>query len=339
MSSPPAGERKPQLPERVQIAVWGFGVVVLLLAIVAFLAGAQVSERDLSEVGILGHLYHAIGLFVVGGMDLGMPKNDPLVPGLVLWFAYFAAPGVTVATVVLAFLKTFADRAIVQMPLDHHIVLVGHGRLARAYLDVIERLEPDRQVMVVHPDTELLPANTRSRRHVRGDIRDLAVQRQLRLDRAEAVMLLTRDDLLNIEAATAISSSEPRLANRMVVHLADIGLKRLITGDRKKGLSSTVFFKMGDSDQEASKGSLLAIAPSQLINSHRIAARHMVLHDLLPASPRPKPKTPSSSRASAASARPSWSCSSARPRGASTPWWWWMSRPTPGSASSPIRWA
>lgn len=289
MSAHPPQHRaspRPHLPERVQLVVWGLGVVVLFLALVAFLTGAQVTERDLSQTGFFGHLYHAIGLFVVGGMDLGLPKSDPLVPGLLLWVVYFAAPGVTVATVVLAFLRTFAERAIVQMPLDHHIVLVGNGRLARAYLDVIEHLESDRQVMVVHPatTTEPLPLNTRSRRHVQGDIREPAVQRPLRLDRAEAVMLLTDDDLHNIEAATAISSTEPRLANRMVVHLADIGLKRLIIGDTDgKGVgASMLFFKMGDADQDARKGSLLAVAPSQLINSHRIAARHMVMHDLLP---------------------------------------------------------
>ena len=57
--------------------------------------GVEVSERDLTGEGLLGRLYYVLGLFVLGGLDLGTPMGGPAFGRVLLWFAYFGAPLIT----------------------------------------------------------------------------------------------------------------------------------------------------------------------------------------------------------------------------------------------------
>ena len=54
-----------------------------------------VSERDLADAGILTRAYYTLGLFFLGGLDLGTPVGGPEAARTVLWLAYFAAPLIT----------------------------------------------------------------------------------------------------------------------------------------------------------------------------------------------------------------------------------------------------
>lgn len=285
MPSSPSQAPPPAPSPGLGASIGGFGVV-LLLGWGAFMMGAEVSERELGSLSWLGHLYNAMGLFVVGGLDLGVPSGGPVAARTMLWACYFAAPIVTVAAVVQAFLRAFADKARVHLPLRDHIVLLGEGRIGRLYLEVIQRLEPDRQVVWVGPHDRRAPRQASAARYVSGDLRHPSVQEQCRLDNAVAVVILTDDDHVNLEAATAVVAAHERLANRLVVHLHDIRLKRLVqrAGSAPGGapLSTTLFGRLGEASTQAAQGSVLATAQGQIFNSHRIAARHLVLRELLP---------------------------------------------------------
>jgi len=55
-------------------------LVVLALTVLAFRNGVNVSDRgDIPNDAFLVQLYYAIGLFALGGMDLGMPTGGPRV--------------------------------------------------------------------------------------------------------------------------------------------------------------------------------------------------------------------------------------------------------------------
>ncbi len=73
------------------------------------------------------------------------------------------------------------------------------------------------------------------------------------------MVLVTGNDMVNLEAAADIARATPALAGKVVVHLADIGMKRTLKG----GPSGA-----------------LPVAPDHVFNAHRIAARHLVLGEL-----------------------------------------------------------
>ncbi len=53
-------------------------LLVLALAVLAFRNGVNVSDRgDIPDDVFFVQLYYAIGLFALGGMDLGMPTGGP----------------------------------------------------------------------------------------------------------------------------------------------------------------------------------------------------------------------------------------------------------------------
>jgi hypothetical protein len=71
-------------------------VVVTAAGWIASEAGAQVSERPgIHADGHLTILYNTLGLFVLVGLDIGVPNGGPGWAQTVLWFAYFAAPAIT----------------------------------------------------------------------------------------------------------------------------------------------------------------------------------------------------------------------------------------------------
>jgi hypothetical protein len=60
-----------------------------------------VSDRpEVLGAGILTHLYYSLGLFVLGGLDLGVPIDGPNGARIALWLAYFLAPLVTTGVLV-----------------------------------------------------------------------------------------------------------------------------------------------------------------------------------------------------------------------------------------------
>ena len=75
-------------------------VLVFLAGLLAFIGGAEVSEMDIRELGILGKAYYTIGLFILAGIDIGVPSVGPGWAQAMLWFAYFAAPAITTSAVV-----------------------------------------------------------------------------------------------------------------------------------------------------------------------------------------------------------------------------------------------
>ena len=71
-----------------------------IFAMVGFQMGVAVTDRPgLPEASLVTHIYYSLSLFVMGGVDLGMPVGGPLLGRYLLWLAYFAAPVLAASTV------------------------------------------------------------------------------------------------------------------------------------------------------------------------------------------------------------------------------------------------
>ena len=80
---------------------WMAVALIFLLGLVAFANGVALSARpDVTQATILEQTYYILGLFVVGGLDLGMPNGGPVWAQTLLWIAFFGAPLLTASAVV-----------------------------------------------------------------------------------------------------------------------------------------------------------------------------------------------------------------------------------------------
>lgn len=201
------------------------------VALTAFSLGVETTERDLEDAGLLVRLYYSAGLFVLGGLDLGTPTGGSVFGRDLMWFAYFSAPLVTTGVVAEGLLRAIRPQWMQLRGLHDHVVLVGLGSLGMLYLEGLRRSDPNRQVLVVDRDRSRANVKEAIDRHgvrfVQGDITHRVTRDVLRLDRAAGVVVMTKDDLLNLEAAWDIHDDQPDTL--VVVHVADIAMRRRLS--------------------------------------------------------------------------------------------------------------
>jgi len=236
--------------------------LVIGLGLVALEAGVELSERPgIGRAPLPARLYYLLGLFVFGGLDLGVPSGGPPWARDLLWLVYFAAPAITTTALIEGLLLILSPQAWRLRRLRGHVVIGGCGRLALRYLDRLRQTSPKTPVLVVERRAENPHARVIAERPrtevLYGDVASDAVLQSLGLERALSVILLTGDDHANLDAASRICRIRPQLARRTLVHVSDIRLLRVLEHG-------------GILDQVAK------------FNGYRSAARHLVANTLLP---------------------------------------------------------
>ncbi|MEM1415909.1 MAG: NAD-binding protein, partial [Myxococcota bacterium] len=216
------------------------------LALGAFALGAGFSERALDPLGtpagIVERVYFVAGLFVLGGLDLGIPTG-PNPARALLWVVYFLAPAITGGALVEGGLRLLRPDLWVRYRLRDHFVVIGAGRLGHLFLEALLVKEGVRQrecpVVVVDAEgNDDLAGELRRRfgaHFIRADIRKPATHQMLALGRARGVVVLTSDDLANLEAAAAMQDQHPGLP--VLAHVADLELRREL--DALRGTART----------------------------------------------------------------------------------------------------
>lgn len=262
MESPGRARAARRLFHPVRALVWrGLAfALVYLIGFVGLSSGVEVSERALAGAGVAARAYYALGLFVLGGLDLGTPVAGPAFGRALLWAAYFLAPLITASALVETAVRLVSPLALRFRPLTRHVVLAGAGRLTLLYVRRLRERDRGRTIVVVErePDRAFVGELRAVHRAtvVKGDVTSDQVLRSLRLDRAHRVLLLTGDDFANLDAAARIMRLAPRLKGRIVAHLSNLGLMRE-TADSSVGRACEIF------------------------NGHESAARSLVRNHLL----------------------------------------------------------
>lgn len=191
-----------------------------------------VSERDVTGASAATRAYYTLGLFVLGGLDLGTPQGGPPLGRALLWASYFLAPVITASALLEAALRIIAPLTLRARRLKGHVVVAGGGRLALLYLKKLREDDRRTPVLVVernplHPHMSELQDVYRAI-VVTGDITSNAVLHRLRVQRARQVMLLTGDDFTNLDAAAKILTLAPQLRHHIVSHVSDLQFMRAV---------------------------------------------------------------------------------------------------------------
>jgi FlaA1/EpsC-like NDP-sugar epimerase len=216
---------------------WWLAVLFFTFALAGLLSGVSLSERlDVTDAPFLTKAYYSLGLFVVGGLDLGTPQGGPLLGRVLLWIAYFGAPLLTASAVIDAVLTAVAKRRWRLTRIKDHIVIVGSGNLTTSYLRVLRAHDLTVPVVVVdtniNPVRELELAESFGVTVMIGDITHEFLLKELRLRRAKRMLMLGSDDFLAFEAASKVLRLYPNLQDNVIIHCASLRFLRAISDTR-----------------------------------------------------------------------------------------------------------
>ena len=212
---------------------WMAVALIFLMGLVAFANGVALSARpDVTQATILEQTYYILGLFVVGGLDLGMPTGGPVWAQTLLWIAFFGAPLLTASAVVEAVLRMLNPQQWLLRNLQDHVVIFGSGELTISYLRLLRRENRNCRVIVVDTEFESIREQELQQKYgvatVVGDLTLGFLRKQLKLKRAKRVLLLGKNDFQAFEAATRVLESAPNLKFRVVIHCQNLRFMRTL---------------------------------------------------------------------------------------------------------------
>ncbi len=191
---------------------------------------------DIADAPFVVKAYYSMGLFVVGGLDVGTPIGGPLYGRVLLWIAFFGSPLLAASAVIEAVLHVMSPQRWRLRRLRNHIVIVGSGDMTMSYLRVLRSHESNVRVVVVDQNIdrvrELELTETFNVTVVVGDITHDFLIKSLRLKRSQRVMLLGEDNFLAFEAASKILKLHPHLESRIILHCSNLRFLRAMQETR-----------------------------------------------------------------------------------------------------------
>lgn len=212
-------------------------ITIFLCGLVGFAMGVDVSERPgIPEADFFTKAYYSLGLFVLGGLDLGTPAGGPLLGRILLWVAYFGAPIWTASAIFETILHALRPPVWHVRRIKNKIVIFGGGELTLAFLDRMSAVGNARRAVVIvdesmHPYVDQL----RSYHGVRVFVTSGEQMHRLRrypLQKAHKFLLLSERDDINLELASLLLEQDPDLGPKIVYHVSNLRLLRVLQDTR-----------------------------------------------------------------------------------------------------------
>jgi Trk K+ transport system NAD-binding subunit len=201
--------------------------LVFAMTLGAFAWGVDVTDRPgMPDASPAAQLYYAIGLFVLGGLDLGVPTGGTPEARFALWTAYFLAPILTTTAVAEGLIRVLRPQWMTQQRRRDHVILVGAGQYGTVALRALRQAFDAHTVVADRDGRPAVIDLTRSlaAEFERGDISSPATQELLNIGASRGVVLMTNSDLLNLEVAWQVLQRWPNA--RVVAHVGDLALRR-----------------------------------------------------------------------------------------------------------------
>jgi Trk K+ transport system NAD-binding subunit len=219
-------------------------IVLFSFGFIGLMAGVGLSERPgVSESGIFTKVYYAVGLFLLGGLDLGMPTGGPLYARILLWIAYFAAPVWTASAVFEALLNALRPPVWRIKSVKNKIVIIGGGELTLGFLNRITASGDGRRVIVIvdeaqHPHLDELRSYRRVKVYVISG-NQMHRMRRYQLHKASKFLLLSERDEFNFEVASILLDVDPQLGAKIVYHVSNLRFLRVLADSQVVKLCTT----------------------------------------------------------------------------------------------------
>ncbi len=210
---------------------WWAAAGLFSCGFIGLMAGTGLTERpDVINANGLTRAYYALGLFVVGGLDIGMPSGGPWWARGMLWVAYFGAPFLTASAVIEALIQAISRDRWQLRRMQDHIIIFGSGTLTVSYLRLLRKHNTRQTVIVVDkhfdPVREQELTNKFGATTLVGDLTHDYLLQQLRLPQARRVLLFGEDDFQAFEAAARILQLAPNLAGNLILRCHNLRFMR-----------------------------------------------------------------------------------------------------------------
>ncbi len=203
-------------------------------ALIGFHLGVAVSERpELADSSLAIKIYYSLSLFVMGGVDLGIPIGGTPPARMLVWIAYFGAPILFASTLINALIRGLAPSQWQLQRIKNHIIVAGADELTLSYLRVLRR--HDKKVPIIVVGRSLDAATEDELREafnafvLVGDITHEFFLRQLRLKKARKILLLGANSLRSYEAASIILGMVPGIGHKVIIHCTSLRFMRAMS--------------------------------------------------------------------------------------------------------------
>lgn len=210
---------------------WPTAAVLFMFAFWGFMMGVGLTERpDVRSADALTKAYYSLGLFVMGGLDLGTPQGGPWFGRWLLWLSYFGSPILAASTIIEAVIKTISPYKWRFQRFKGHVIVSGSNELTVSYLKELREISRQTPLIVIDNEFDPIREEEFRRRYkatvVTGDITRSYFLSKLNLKHAKKVVLLGEDNFQNYEAAHKILTLEPNLKQKIIVHCNSIRFMR-----------------------------------------------------------------------------------------------------------------
>ncbi len=230
-------------------------MVFFTLGFCGFMSGVLVTERDISAANPFVLMYYSLGLFILGGMDLGVPIGGPAWGRACLWIAYFGAPLLTTSAIAEWLQVVVAHPGRWLISLHNHTIIVGVNDVSRSVMDKLMRIDKGARIIVVDRDIRKTVrqelADKNGSRCIAREYTDEYFLAKLRFTQAKRIVLVSDSDFDNFETASKLLAMKPKLGERIIVHCNKLRYLR----------------EMAHSD---------VVQMARTFNSYRLAAQYLV---------------------------------------------------------------
>lgn len=206
-------------------------IAVFCCAFWGMLAGVSLSERpDIETSHWLTKAYYSLGLFVMGGLDVGMPTGGPDYARIMLWFAYIAAPFLAASALIEALFKALAPKYWQLRNIKRHFIIVGASEMTFSYLKVLRAKHPKVPIVVIDNEIDSVRIDELKQLFgvmlLIGDITHDYFLTKLRIGKAVKILMMGEDNFQSYEAAHKIIQLAPHMAPNVVIHCNNLRFMR-----------------------------------------------------------------------------------------------------------------
>jgi hypothetical protein len=214
--------------------LWKYWKQIVIVTIIAVAWSSFLQTDMLAQSGFARYfeaLYFALSLFIIGGIDIGLPVGSSALVLVLLWICYFLAPLMTLSIVYQVIqekvLSHFSPRW------KNHSVICGLGRNGRLIYDLIKEHEPERhRIIVIERDVNnsrsVFLQKSKTTWWLKDDFTQLSVLRRAHIGKAKRIYITTNLDITNLNTLVMIQGlTKRRKYQQTFFHLGNLGLHEL----------------------------------------------------------------------------------------------------------------
>ena len=184
-------------------------IFVIIIALIGLNNGIYFKDfPNIGEESYLVQLYYVVSLFLMSGIDFGLPLGESDFYRFLVFTAWILAPIIAATSVIEAVFRSI-DPDFFKRKYKDHIIIIGATELSVSRLEYLKRLKE--KIIIVDNNSENVNLEYfKKLKNIRILIRDFNspnIFEKLNIARCKSIWLFTDDDFLNIELSLKVKTT------------------------------------------------------------------------------------------------------------------------------------